>query len=371
MKKCTFAICFLLALCLLGCERKQDVSAPAPTDAPETTVSPAGTAALENTFVPANTVAPEPTPISVAVPTSETTPVPEPADTPAPTDTPSPTREPRDGDITDHFPTYDTGVDADYSYQSDELRIAIRVVEDEEELQKYYVADVWVRNLSAFRAGFGNGQYGGGTEDGEKFARREHAVLAVNGSMNYGIVFHNGVKYRGVVETAMNPGVAVVYTDGSMKVFHRTRFNVYEALKKGIYHAWQFGPALVSDGVMAKDFPVRATRHPRIILGYYEPGHYCLVAVDGRSKTALGMTEREMAELMLELGCQEAMNLDGGTSAMMVFMGECISHPSGVDKDGDGKAGRKLKDMILFAEYDDLGVAPALEDVDPGKVRRP
>ncbi len=371
MKKCTFAICFLLALCLLGCERKQDVSAPAPTDAPETTVSPAGTAALENTFVPANTVAPEPTPMSVAVPTSETTPVPEPTDTPAPTDTPSPTREPRAGDITDHFPTCDTGEDADYSYQSDELRIAIKIVEDEEELQKYYVADVWVRSLDTFRAGFGNGQFGGGTEDGELFAQREHAILAVNGSMNYGIIFHNGVKYRDFGNSDMNPGVAVVYTDGSMKAFHRTRFNVYEAMEKGIYHAWQFGPALVSDGVMTRDFPVRATRHPRIIIGYYEPGHYCLVAVDGRSKTALGMTEREMAELMLELGCQEAMNLDGGTSAMMVFMGKCISHPSGVDKDGDGLAGRELKDMILFAEYDENGAAPALADVDPAKVRLP
>ena len=371
MKKHVLMFCFLLALCLLGCEIKQDVSAPAPADAPETTVGLTDTAPAEETVVPTDTVAPESTPMTVAVPTPGPTSAPEPTDSPAPTDTPKPTREPREGDITDHFPTYDTGVDADYSYQSDELRIAIKVVEDEEELQKYYVADVWVRSLDTFRAGFGNGKFGGGTEDGELFAQREHAILAVNGSMNYGIIFHNGVKYRGFGNSDMNPGVAVVYTDGSMKVFHRTRFNVYEAMEKGIYHAWQFGPALVSDGVMTKDFPVRATRHPRIILGYYEPGHYCLVAVDGRSKTALGMTEREMAELMLELGCREAMNLDGGTSAMMVFMGECISHPSGVDKDGDGKAGRKLKDMLLFAEYDEQGVAPALEDVDPEKVRVP
>ena len=91
--------------------------------------------------------------------------------------------------------------------------------------------------------------------------------------------------------------------------------------------------------------------------------------MDGRSKTALGMTEREMAELMLELGCQEALNLDGGTSAILVFMGVCINNPCGADTDGDGKGDKQLKDMLLFAEYDEQGAAPALEDVNMEKVK--
>ncbi len=303
-------------------------------------------------------------------PTSEPTPEP----TPEPTATPFVTRAPIEGDIaTVNFPNYDTGVDADYSYQSDELRIAVKKHVDEDLLQVYYVADIWVRNISDFRTGFGRGQFNTGTEDGEKFAQREHAILAVNGSMNLGLVIHNGGKVtKGLVKgDSTLTAVTLLYKDGSMKVFSldKDHFNLKNEEKKGIMHAWQFGPALVQNGELASKFPTYGTRHPRIMIGYYEPGHYVIVAVDGRSKKAVGMNNGEMANLMKDLGCVEAMNLDGGTSAMMVFMGECISHPSGVDSDGDGKAGRNLKDMLLFAEYDSEGNAPALEDVDQSKLR--
>ena len=138
---------------------------------------------------------------------------------------------------------------------------------------------------------------------------------------------------------------------------------------KGIVHAWQFGPALIQDGEICQKFASYGTKHPRLILGYYEPGHYVVVAVDGRSKTSVGMSSSEMAELMKALGCKEAMNLDGGTSAVMTFMGKVISNPSGEDKDGDGRAGRNLKDMILFAEYDSEGNAPALSDLPSEKYK--
>ena len=81
------------------------------------------------------------------------------------------------------------------------------------------------------------------------------------------------------------------------------------------------------------------------------------------------MTDMEMAEMMHDLGVQEAVNLDGGDSTYMVFMGEIINSPSSVDKNNDGTLDRKVFDMILFAEYDSDWDAPALEDVDMSKVR--
>ena len=72
--------------------------------------------------------------------------------------------------------------------------------------------------------------------------------------------------------------------------------------------------------------------------------------------------EEEEAELMLSLGCQEAMNLDGGTSAVMVFMGQIISSPSNMGT-ASSEGGRKLLDMVLFGEFDAEGNAPALEDI--------
>jgi len=278
---------------------------------------------------------------------------------------PSPTRAPMEGDIcTDRFPNYDTGVDADYSYQSDELRIAIRRYEDPEICSIYYVADIWMRNINCFRAGFGNGAFNHGNEDAESFATREHAILAINGSYNKGLVIHDGVLKKNLDDN--HSAVMVLFEDGSMEVFPRRNFDLAAAQEKGIVHAWQFGPLLVHDGKPSDaKYNTYATRHSRIMFGYYEPGHYVAVAVDGRRKDAIGMNNLEMVELMTELGCQEAMNLDGGYSAIMTFMGKIINDPPKPSSaDEDAKGGRELMDMLLFAEYDANGDAPALDTIE-------
>ena len=376
MRLKSFLLFLLAALLLLGAACAASSSAQA-EPLPEAMEAPAA----ENlTAVPAE----ETTPAPAAEPENATeAPAEAPAaaaepDVPAVTAEPLPTREPMEGDVTDHFPNYDTGVDADYSYQSDELRIAIKKYvnpHDPEIPEVYYVADVWIRNINSFRTGFAKGAYNTGREDGEQFAEREHAILAVNGTMNTGLVVQNRIRFKNASSTK-NPrfrGIMLLYEDGSMKSFDLFRELVdlpKEQREKGVVHAWHFGPLLVQNGKITQKFYINDTRHPRIILGYYEPGHYCLVAVDGRnSKRAIGMNEYEMAQLMMELGVSDALNLDGGTSAMMVFMGKCISTPSGVDVDGDGKAGRELADMLLFAEYDRDGNAPALNEIDRSLLR--
>ena len=289
--------------------------------------------------------------------------------TPAPAATLYPTRAPMEGDIcTDNFPNYDTGVDADYSYQSDELRIAIRRYEDPEISSVYYVADIWMRNINCFRAGFGNGAFNHGNEDAESFATREHAILAINGSYNMGLVIHDGQLRKKLDEK--HTGVMVLYRDGTMEAVRRKDFDLAAAQEKGIVHAWQFGPMLVHDGKPSDaNYNTYATRHSRIIFGYYEPGHYVAVAVDGRRKDAIGMNNLEMVELMTELGCKEAMNLDGGYSAIMTFMGVIVNDPpKPASKEEEAKGGRKLMDMLLFAEYDANGDAPALDTIEGVKV---
>jgi len=302
---------------------------------------------------------------------------PETFDTPEPTATPFATRAPIEGDVcTDRFPDYDTGADADWSYQSDELRIAIKKHEDEEYRQVYYVADIWIRNFKSFRMGFAKGSFNAGHENPEKFANREHAIFGISGSMNKGFVVHNGEKIRNIVnkDIPFRSGIIIVYRDGSvrtlsLKQVKKNGFDYKKEAEKngGIWQALQFGPLLVQDGVRNESLSMSGTRHPRIIFGYYEPGHYVAVAVDGRSKKAIGMSEGEMAELMESLGVRDAINLDGGTSAVMLFMGKTINVPSGKDKDGDGVAGRNIADMLMFAEYDEEGNAADLSEVTPDK----
>ena len=71
-------------------------------------------------------------------------------------------------------------------------------------------------------------------------------------------------------------------------------------------------------------------RHPRTAIGYNEEEQRCyLVAVDGRQPGhSAGMTLRELAALMQELGCTEALNLDGGGSTTLVLRGQVVNRPS-------------------------------------------
>mgnify|MGYP003292574621 CR=1 FL=1 len=72
-----------------------------------------------------------------------------------------------------------------------------------------------------------------------------------------------------------------------------------------------------------------AYQNPRTAVGYYEPGHYCYVVVDGRQDNySAGMRFSELSELMIDMGCRCAYNLDGGGSAQMYFDGRIISSPS-------------------------------------------
>lgn len=63
--------------------------------------------------------------------------------------------------------------------------------------------------------------------------------------------------------------------------------------------------------------------HPRSAVGYSQNGKFLfIVVVDGRQPFySQGMTLAELADLMIELGAHDAMNLDGGGSSTLVIRG--------------------------------------------------
>lgn len=71
---------------------------------------------------------------------------------------------------------------------------------------------------------------------------------------------------------------------------------------------------LVDDGV---NVAVGTTRHPRIAVGIRPDGSLLMVAVDNGDLDAGGMTLPDVAELMIDLGAVDAVNLDGGNSSQM------------------------------------------------------
>jgi exopolysaccharide biosynthesis protein len=74
-----------------------------------------------------------------------------------------------------------------------------------------------------------------------------------------------------------------------------------------------------------------------------------LITVDGRQPDfSLGIYQKQMADLMLEFGASDAMDLDSGGSATMVIEGRVVNHPSdGANPDGTGGKERPVANALL------------------------
>jgi hypothetical protein len=88
------------------------------------------------------------------------------------------------------------------------------------------------------------------------------------------------------------------------------------------------GPALVQDGKPMTWPGFLHIRHPRTALGWNKDFIF-MVEVDGRqSNLSVGMTFPELAAYLVKLGCQQAMNFDGGGSATLWALGAVRNSPS-------------------------------------------
>ncbi len=77
----------------------------------------------------------------------------------------------------------------------------------------------------------------------------------------------------------------------------------------------------------AYEFSSMVERHPRTAVGW-NADRFFLIEVDGRQKhLSVGMTLDELTTYLLELGCTDAMNLDGGGSATLWYGGEVKNSP--------------------------------------------
>ncbi len=74
--------------------------------------------------------------------------------------------------------------------------------------------------------------------------------------------------------------------------------------------------------------------NPRSAIAYHPNGHVIFFVCEGRNKTpnTPGLTLKNVADLLLEIGCSEAINLDGGGSSCMLINGKETIIPS--DKNG-------------------------------------
>ncbi len=69
-------------------------------------------------------------------------------------------------------------------------------------------------------------------------------------------------------------------------------------------------------------------RNPRSAIGYTESGELIIVTVDGREQKSVGMTLWQLAKLMKDFDCYNAMNFDGGGSSVMYVNGQIANTPA-------------------------------------------
>jgi len=176
-----------------------------------------------------------------------------------------------------------------------------------------------------------------------KMAQREGAIFAITDDY-----YHYRVRYKQRVGIVVRDGeicsdrtyaqrrsripsleVLALFQDGTMKTFASDAYSAQEYVDMGATDTWAFGPALVQEGEVPRYFyskDYRSYREPRCALGMIAPNEYCALVITGRKTGSRGATFGWMAERMLAMGAVEALNLDGGGTAAMVFDGELLNH---------------------------------------------
>ena len=200
----------------------------------------------------------------------------------------------------------------------------------------YVLADIYVGDITCFQTAFAKDTYGVGySEKLTDMSARMKSVLAVNGDSysnnrheDNGTIIRNGVIYRNKQTTEET---CVLNWNGTMDIYQPGQVDLQQLVDRGAYQSWIFGPSLLDESGKAKStfltWDYIRESHPRTAIGYYEPGHYCLLLVDGRQDSSRGMFLDEMAKVFEDLGCKAAYNLDGGHCSFMTMKNQVANHP--------------------------------------------
>ncbi len=223
-------------------------------------------------------------------------------------------------------------------YQDESLTVTVERVRVGD--STFNVARVKIADPSQLRTGLENEKASRNNKI-SAMAKKHNAVLAIGGD------FFSDAKNGYIVR--------------QYKEFRKSPKSVYDMLlidQKGDFHLvlqsdaaelkalltseeltfpniFNFGPALIKDGVLLESpeyyvkngnrYNIKDTSEPRCAIGQMGTLEYMFVVVDGRRKDSDGCSTAEMAQWMLEQGCLQAYNLDGGNSALMWFGGENYS----------------------------------------------
>jgi Phosphodiester glycosidase len=129
----------------------------------------------------------------------------------------------------------------------------------------------------------------------------------------------------------------VPYTNPDKNTSTKKEIRIIKKLKRTIFKKWDMqtaiggGPVLLQNGQIAisnkeeRMFTGKAIndKHPRTAMGYTLGDKLIILVIQGRfEKLAEGATLLQEAQILKDIGCIEALNLDGGGSSCMLVNGK-------------------------------------------------
>ena len=213
-----------------------------------------------------------------------------------------------------------------------------------------YYAYITIADASQLRTASVNGFDRSNRAKAQVMAKRNNAVLAINGDF-YGArsesyVLRQGVVYRDTM--GPNQDILLIDEDGDFHVLlaadNPAEIDKTTINGKKVINAFSFGPALIIDNepvLVESSSPAMSepkSRCQRMCIVQTGPLEYMTVCV-----REVGCTLQEMIQLVDELtdNVEVAYLLDGGESSQMVFMGHLVNKVS--------RNAREVTDIVYFA----------------------
>lgn len=178
-----------------------------------------------------------------------------------------------------------------------------------------------------------------GNPESDKYIENYNVIVATNGS-GYnmstgepsGLLVMGGVEYHAINSSGfvgvLKNGKPVIGTTEEYKTIYK------DQVAEGIA---VFGYTLVKDGKLVNN--AGNTRASRTAIGITKTGKIVMMVLDGRQEPfSCGGTINEIAQIMLDAGCVDAVNLDGGGSTTYVAKQEGADELAVVSRPSDGYA---------------------------------
>lgn len=247
------------------------------------------------------------------------------------------------------FAPWPGGYLSDLAYQDPSIQVTIET--GREFNTNYWLARISIKHPSQLRTTSADGFDGTRVVAGKTLVRRMQAVFAINGDYfsyrNDGYLIRQGVQYRDLARGARD--VLLIDAMGDFHiVLSATPEDIAPFRELSIINSFNFGPALVvgqekMTGFLDNDDAALLGRQ-RMGLAQVKKGElsYIALACTGPKWGNSGWTLEQFAEMMHRLGVENAYNLDGGNSTMMMFRGDYVNRIN-------EETMRQISDIIYFA----------------------